>query len=64
MKTNARTQQTKETLSNKQPANPRAYAHESRRTAEREEIRRQTTVHTAPRQSSRPMERSDQKRPH
>jgi hypothetical protein len=64
MKTNARTQQAKETLSNKQPANPRAYGHESRRVAEREEIRRHSPVLNAPRQTKRPVERSNQRRSH
>jgi len=66
MKTNSRTQQNKESLSNKQPLDPRAnpLARDSRGAAAREEIRAKTTMRSAPRQSQRPVERSGQKRAH
>ena len=66
MKKASRTQQNKESASNKQPVDPRAdtLARDSRGVASREEIRAKTTMVSAPRQSNRPVERSGQKRAH
>ena len=66
MNTESRTQQDKESASNKQPVDPRAnlLARDSRGTASREEIRAKTAMVSAPRQSNRPAERSGQKRAH
>ena len=66
MKTESRTQQNKESASNKQPVDPRAnpLARDSRGAASREEIRAKTPMVSAPRESSRPVERSGQKRTH
>ena len=66
MKKVSRTQQDKESASNKQPVDPRAnhLARDSRGTASREEIRAKTPVFSAPRQSNRPAERSGQTRAH
>lgn len=66
MKKESRTQQTKESTSNKQPTDPREYplARDARGSATREEIRAATPMVSAPRQSRRPVERSQQKRAH
>ena len=66
MKKESRTQQHKESASNKQPADPRAnpLARSTKGSATREEIRAKTPVVSAPRQSNRPAERSGQKRTH
>jgi len=66
MKKESRTQQNKESASNKQPTDPREnpMAHDSRGSAGREEIRAKTPMVSAPRQSQRPVERSNQKRAH
>ena len=66
MKKTSRTQQDKESASNKQPVDPRAnpLARDARGAASREEIRAKTTMVSAPRQSNRPVERSGQKRAH
>jgi hypothetical protein len=66
MKKESRTQQNKESASNKQPSDPREYplARDSRASAGREEIRAKAPVLCAPRQSRRPIERSYQKRAH
>ena len=66
MKKESRTQQNKESASNKQPVDPREYpmARDARGSASREEIRAKTRVVSAPRQSQRPVERSNQKRAH
>ena len=66
MKKESRTQQNKESASNKQPSDPREYplARDSRGSAGREEIRAKTAMVSAPRQSRRPVERSNQKRAH
>jgi len=54
------------TPGNKKPLDPREYplARDSRGSAGRDEIRAKTAVVSAPRQSARPMERSNQKRAH
>jgi hypothetical protein len=64
MKKESRTQQNKESLSNKQPVDPRAdpFARDSRGAASREEIPAKTPVVSAPRQSNLGTERSNQKR--
>jgi len=64
MKKDSRTQQNKESLSNKQPVDPRAdpFARDSRGVASRAEIRTQTPVVSAPRQSNLPTERSNRRR--
>ena len=66
MKKTARTQQNKESTSNKKPSDPREYplARDSRGSAGREEIRAKTPMVAAPRQSNRPVERSNQNRTH
>ena len=64
MKKESRTQQNKESASNKQPLDPREYpfARDSRGSAGRAEIRTKTPMVSAPRQSNRPAERSGQVR--
>ena len=66
MKKESRTQQDKESASNKQPVDPRAnpLARTAKGSATREEIRAQSPVVSAPRQSRRAMERSGQARAH
>jgi len=66
MKKESRTQQNKESASNKQPLDPREnpMARDARGSAGREEIRAKTSMVSAPRQSQRPVERSNQKRAH
>ena len=66
MKKESRTQQDKESASNKQPVDPRAnpLARSAKGSATREEIRAKTPMVSAPRQPRRPMERSGQKRAH
>jgi hypothetical protein len=66
MKKESRSQQDKESLSNKQPTNPREYplVPSSRRVARREEIHSQDPIVSAPRQTRRPTERGNQKRTH
>ncbi len=66
MKKESRTQQNKESASNKQPVDPRANpkARSTKGSATRDEIRTKTPVVSAPRQSNRPAERSGQKRTH
>ncbi|MHB9009745.1 MAG: hypothetical protein ACYDC1_22755 [Limisphaerales bacterium] len=66
MKKESRTQQNKESASNKQPVDPRAdpLARTPKGSATREEIRAQAPVVAAPRQSRRPVERSGQPRAH
>ena len=66
MKKESRTQQNKESASNKQPVDPREYplARDSRGSAGREEIRAKPAMVSAPRQSNRPAERSGQVRAH
>jgi hypothetical protein len=58
--------QTKESPSNKKPLDQREnpMARDSRGSAKRDEIRAQTPMVSAPRQSQKPMERSNQKRAH
>ena len=65
MKKTSRTEQDKESASNKQPVDPRAHplARSPKGSATREEIRAKTPMVSAPRQSNRPVERSGQKRP-
>jgi hypothetical protein len=64
MKKESRTQQNKESASNKRPLDRREYplARDSRGSAGREEIRAKTQMVSAPRQSRRPTERSQQQR--
>lgn len=64
MKGESRTQQNKESASNKQPLDPRVnpMARTTKGSATREEIRTKAPVVSAPRQSRRPAERSGQKR--
>ena len=66
MKTESRTQQDKESLSNKQPTKPRKYplVPSSRRVARREEFQSQDPAVSSLRQTRRPTERSNQKRAH
>jgi hypothetical protein len=66
MKKPSRTQQNKESASNKQPVDPRAYplARDTRGSADRAEIRAQNPRVAAPRQSNRPVERSSQNQTH
>ena len=56
----------RQSTSKKQPLDPREYplARDSRGSAAREEIRTKTPMVSAPRQSSRPVERSNRKRAH
>jgi hypothetical protein len=56
----------KKSQNKKVPLDPREYplARDARGSARREEIRSKTPVVSAPRQSRRPMERSNQKRTH
>jgi hypothetical protein len=58
------TQKKKEASSKKRPSDPREYplARDARGSAGRDEIRSKTAMVSAPRQSRRPMERSNQKR--
>lgn len=56
----------KKSQSKKRPLDPREYplARDSRGSAGREEIRAKTSMVTAPRQSNRPVERSNQNQTH
>ena len=66
MKKETQSQQPKTAPTKKRPSDPREYplARDARGSAAREEIRSQTRMVSAPRESNRPMERSSQKRSH